>query len=195
MSLRIPARLRRRQREGLPTFVFVDLVGFTDATERLGDERAADLARAFRRAMCALSCRLDARQVKSMGDGVMIWSHDAGAAIEVAACTLREIGGRSDLLPVRVGVHTGAAARRGRDWYGRAVNVAARLAAQAEPNQALVSGATRAAADARAARLLGESQTLALRGVAQPVDAWSVLSARCPDPLAQRRGGDALRAR
>jgi class 3 adenylate cyclase len=30
---------------------------------------------------------------------------------------------------------------RGYDWYGSAVNVAARLAAQAEPNEALVSAA------------------------------------------------------
>jgi hypothetical protein len=30
---------------------------------------------------------------------------------------------------------------RGCDWYGSAVNVAARLAAQAEPNEALVSAA------------------------------------------------------
>jgi class 3 adenylate cyclase len=74
------ARLRRRQRRGLPTFVFVDLVGFTAATERLGDEAAADLAREFRRSMCALSCRLNTRLIKSMGDGVMIWARSAHAA-------------------------------------------------------------------------------------------------------------------
>lgn len=59
-------RLRRRQGKGDPTFLFVDLAGFTTATQRLGDDVAADLAREFRRTMCALSCRLDARQVKSM---------------------------------------------------------------------------------------------------------------------------------
>ena len=31
---------------------------------------------------------------------------------------------------------------RGLDWYGSTVNVAARLADQAEPNQALISGTT-----------------------------------------------------
>jgi hypothetical protein len=44
---------------------------------------------------------------------------------------------RADLLPVRVGVYTGPAVMQGCDWYGSAVNVAARLAAQAEPNEAL----------------------------------------------------------
>lgn len=62
-------RLRRRQGKGQPTFVFADLAGFASHTERMGDEAAADLAREFRRTMCAMSCRLDARQVKSMGTG------------------------------------------------------------------------------------------------------------------------------
>src|SRR5689334_9427525 len=141
------ARLRRRQRRGLPTFVFVDLVGFTAATERLGDEAAADLAREFRRSMCALSCRLNTRQIKSMGDGVMIWAHDPADAVVLAERTLHEIGTREDLLPVRIGVHTGPAVPRGGDWYGGAVNVAARLAAQAEPNEALISADTRAEID------------------------------------------------
>jgi len=166
------ARLRRRQRRGLPTFLFVDMVGFTAATERMGDEAATDLAREFRRAMCGLSCRMDARQVKSMGDGVMIWAHDPDDAIALAARTVTEIGTRDDLLPVRVGVHTGPAVQRGRDWYGGAVNVAARLSAQAEPNEALVSAGTVAAVGSRAAGSLADRRELSLRGVAEPVSAW-----------------------
>jgi adenylate cyclase len=166
------ARLRRRQRRGEPTFVFVDLVGFTSATERMGDVAAADLARRFRGAMCALSCRLGSRQVKSMGDGVMIWAHDPAAAVRLASRTVDEIGRRADLLPVRVGVHTGPAVRRGRDWYGRAVNIAARLAAQAEPNQALVSAATRSAVGDPGARGLDGCRRLELRGVSEPLDVW-----------------------
>lgn len=165
-------RLRRRQGKGDPTFLFADLAGFTTATQRLGDEAAADMAREFRRAMCALSCRLGARQVKSMGDGVMIWARDPAAAIAIASRAVEEVGTRPDLLPVRVGVHTGPAARRGRDWFGNAVNVAARLSAQAEPTQALISAATHAAVGARAARTLADPRDLRLRGVTEPVSAW-----------------------
>ena len=139
-------RRRRMSRHPAPTFVFADLAGYTALTEERGDEAAATVAREFRRAMCALSREHGATQVKSMGDGVMIWAPDPADAVALAARAVDEIGTRPDLLPVRVGVHTGPAVMRGCDWYGSAVNVAARLARQAEPNEALVSAATRAAA-------------------------------------------------
>jgi adenylate cyclase len=73
---------------------------------------------------------------------------------------------------VRVGVHTGPAVMRGCDWYGSAVNIAARLADQAEPNEALISAATRAAVRVSDTRPLSDRRELALRGVARPVSAW-----------------------
>ncbi len=67
-------RRRRMARHLSPTFVFADLVGYTALTEERGDQAAAKLAREFRRTMCALSREHGATQVKSMGDGVMIWA-------------------------------------------------------------------------------------------------------------------------
>jgi class 3 adenylate cyclase len=107
-----------------------------------------------------------------MGDGVMIWAHDPAVAIRIAAQAVQREGGRPELLPIRVGVHTGAAVRDGRDWYGTAVNVAARLAAQAGPNEALISASTRTAAAGRATEALSGRRELALRGVARTVTAW-----------------------
>jgi class 3 adenylate cyclase len=122
--------------------------------------------------MCALSRDHGASQVKSMGDGVMIWAPDPAAAVALAAHAVEDVGTRPDLLPVRVGVHTGPAVMRGCDWYGSSVNVAARLAGEAEPNQALVSAATRAAACGALERSLGARREVILRGVGQPVSAW-----------------------
>jgi class 3 adenylate cyclase len=170
--LRATRRRRRMQAHPAPTFVFADLVGYTALTEQRGDVAAARIAREFRRTMGELSRRHGAWQVKSMGDGVMIWAPDAGDAMALAAQAVEEVGSRGDLLPVRVGVHTGPAVMRGCDWYGSAVNVAARLAAEAEPNQALVSAATREAAHGADAPPLAARADLTLRGVAQPVSAW-----------------------
>jgi adenylate cyclase len=166
-------RRRRRMRRHLaPTFVFADLAGYTALTEERGDEAAADVAREFCRVTCALSREHGATQVKSMGDGAMIWAPDPADAIALAAHAVADVGTRSDLLPVRVGVHTGPAVMRGCDWYGGAVNVAARLARQAEPNEALVSAATRAAAGHRLAAALDDRREVALRGVRDVVAAW-----------------------
>jgi adenylate cyclase len=155
-----------------PTFLFADLAGYTALTEARGDQAAAELAREFRRAMCALARDHGARQVKSMGDGVMIWAPDPADAVALAALAVEEVGSRKDLLPVRVGVHTGPAVTQGCDWYGSSVNVAARLAGEAGPNEALVSEATRAAARGRLERNLRAPSALSLRGLERPVSTW-----------------------
>jgi class 3 adenylate cyclase len=160
------------RRHPAPTFVFADLAGYTALTEVRVDEAAARLAREFRRSMCVLSREFGATQVKSMGDGVMIWAPDPADAVALAARAVETVGTRPDLLPVRVGVHTGPAVMRGCDWYGSAVNVAARLAAQAEPNQALVSAATRTAAGGRLSAALDDRREVTLRGVRATVAAW-----------------------
>jgi adenylate cyclase len=167
-------RRRWMRRQPTPTFVFADLVGYTALTEHRGDQAAAGVAREFRRTICALSREHGAWQVKSMGDGVMIWAPDAGDAVALAAHAVEHVGARRDLLPVRVGVHTGPAVMRGCDWYGSAVNVAARLADKAKPNEVLVSAATRAAARGGLTPHLGSERELLLRGVERPIVAWTL---------------------
>jgi class 3 adenylate cyclase len=165
------SRLRWMARHPAPTFLFADLVGYTALTERCGDEAGARVAREFRRAIAALSREHGARQVKSMGDGAMIWAPDPAGAVALAARTVVEIGTRPDLLPVRVGAHTGPALMRDGDWYGSSVNLAARLARAAGPNEALISMATQSAAHQLESPLNSRCE-LVLRGVEQPMVAW-----------------------
>jgi len=151
--------------------LFADLVGYTALTERCGDEAGARVAREFRRAMTALSREHGARQVKSMGDGAMIWAPDPARAVALAARTVLDIGTRPDLLPVRVGAHTGPALMRDGDWYGSSVNLAARLARAAGPNEALISITTQSAARQLESALKSRCE-LVLRGVEEPMVAW-----------------------
>jgi class 3 adenylate cyclase len=168
------ATRRRRWMRGhpTPTFVFVDLAGYTTLTETRGDQAAARVASEFQRTMSALSRQHGAWQIKAMGDGVMIWAPDAARAVALAADTLEAVGNRADLLPVRVGVNTGPAVMCGWDWYGSTVNVAARLAGQAGINEALVSATSLAAASGDLPRPLGRRRLLALRGLERPVVVW-----------------------
>jgi adenylate cyclase len=155
-----------------PTFVFADLVGYTALTDTCGDSAAARVATEFQRTMSALSREHGAWQVKSMGDSVMIWVPDPARAVALAADTLQHVGTRDDLLPVRVGVHTGPAVMCGWDWYGGTVNVAARLAREAGPNEALVSATSRTATSSDLSRPLRGRRELHLRGLENPVVAW-----------------------
>jgi adenylate cyclase len=176
-GLRRAHAARRRRwmaRHPAPTFVFADLVGYTALTEEYGDETAARVAREFRRTISGLSREHGAWQVKSMGDGAMIWAPDAAGAVALAARLVEEVGIRPDLLPVRVGVHTGPVVMLGGDWYGSAVNVAARLAGEATANEALISWATRRAAHDDLNWSLRHRCEIALRGVERPIAVWSL---------------------
>jgi adenylate cyclase len=173
-----------------PTFLFADLVGYTALTEQRGDDVAARVAREFWRTMSALSREHQAWQVKSMGDAAMIWVPDAAQAVLLAARAVDEVGARADLLPVRVGVHTGPAVMRGGDWYGGAVNLAARLAGAAEPNQALISGATRSAAWGDDGWPVRTRRELALHGVQHPIVAWALAPAAPSRGVTPRSGPD-----
>lgn len=153
------------------TFLIADLAGFTALTEAHGDDFAADVAEAFIEGMRALLRGHEAHEVKSMGDAVFAHVGDADRALCLAGRVVEDLGARHGALGVRVGVHTGPAVNRGGDWFGAAVNVTARVVAEAQADEALVTSATLAAASdggaAHRTRPLGPRR---LRHVSRPVD-------------------------
>jgi adenylate cyclase len=125
------------------TFLFADLVGFTAFTERVGDEAAADVAVAFQWATAHLAADYGCDVVKSLGDAVMIHGRDAARVVALALRIAHELTAEGSSPAVRVGVHSGTAVRRGSDWYGSTVNVAARLGDAAAAGEVLISLTTR----------------------------------------------------
>ncbi len=119
------------------TFLFADLVGFTAYTERVGDEAAADVAVAFQTAAAHLAADFGCELVKSLGDAVMVRGEDAACVVALALRIARELREEGWCPELRMGVHSGSAVRRGGDWYGSTVNVAARLADAADPGEVL----------------------------------------------------------
>lgn len=160
------------------TFVFADLAGFTALTEAHGDERAADVALEFCRELNALLPD-DAEDLKMLGDACLLRVGDAGAAVTLGLRLTGDLPRRHGFPDVRVGMHTGSAARRGNDWFGSAINLAARVAALAGPCDVLLTAATRDAAGAPDGVLFEDRGTHELRHVAAPVD---LLRARSLDP-------------
>lgn len=175
------------------TFLFADLVGFTALAEAEGDDRALDAVLALQRRVHGLLREHSAEQVKAIGDGLMLRCADPGGAVRLGLRVVSELADESSVPPVRVGIHTGPALPREGDWYGRTVNVAARLCSVAPGGEVMVSESTRSAAGEIPGVDWGERELHWLRNVAEPVGTYLV-SAGPDEPVGgvhrpARRGG------
>jgi class 3 adenylate cyclase len=121
----------------LATVMFTDIVESTKRAAELGDRRWRDLSDAHNRAVRRLLERYRGREVKTLGDGFLATFDGPGRAIRCAR-ELREAV-RSVGLEVRSGLHTGEVELTGDDITGIAVNIGARVGAQASANEVLVS--------------------------------------------------------
>jgi class 3 adenylate cyclase len=153
------------------TFLFADLVGFTALTDSEGDDRAAEVALGLYERVRRLLPRYEADELKTLGDGVAIRCDRAANGIELAVSIVEELEAVPSFPAVRVGVHTGPAVERDGDWYGRTVNVAARLCTAAGGGEALVSEHARNAAGGLRGVEFAERRLHWLRNVTEPIPA------------------------
>jgi class 3 adenylate cyclase len=130
---------------GTVTFLFTDLEGSTRLWEQHPDAMKATLARHDQILRHAVA-RHDGRVVKTTGDGLHAAFAIAGDATAAAVDAQGELSAEAWSLPeplrVRMGLHTGHAEIRDGDYYGPAVNRAARVAAAAHGGQIVMSHAT-----------------------------------------------------
>jgi adenylate cyclase len=131
------------------TFAFVDMAGFTALTEAQGDEDAADLATMFADITRSVLGPGD-KLIKTIGDAVLVTSPDAAAGLSLIERVLTTAASEPRLPTLRAGLHHGEAVERDGDVFGAAVNLAARVAAEAHPAEVLGT-----APIAEAARELG----------------------------------------
>jgi adenylate cyclase len=123
------------------TIAFADLVGFTRLGESLEIEQIGDLTgRLFELASDA--ARPPVRLVKMIGDAAMFASLETEPLLD-AVVGLVESAGTDELPPLRAGVARGQALGRGGDWYGRPVNLAARITNFARPDSVVADQATK----------------------------------------------------
>jgi adenylate cyclase len=139
------AGLARRRPDQPPAIAFLDLTGYTKLTEERGDRVAAELAARLVDVVYELAHRYGGRPVKLLGDGVMFHFPDPAQAV---LCGLELVGQvqRAGLPRARVGVETGPVVFQNGDYFGRTVNIAARISDYASPGEVLVTDAVVAAA-------------------------------------------------
>src|SRR5437588_9377636 len=159
---------------GSHTFLFADLVGFTALAELEGDARALEVVLGMQERVRRLLREHGAEEVKVIGDGVMLRCADPRRAVKLGLRLVSELERKGGFPPVRVGIHSGPALSSGGDWYGRTVNVAARLCSVAPGGEVLVSEATRAAAGEIRGVGYRERELHWLRNVSDPIVTYLV---------------------
>jgi adenylate cyclase len=127
-----------RRMDRPPAVCFLDLTGYTRLTEERGDEAAAELAARLAGLVRRSSQEHGGTPVKWLGDGVMFYFREPAAAV-LAALEMVEVVGRQGLPPAHVGIHAGPVVFQDGDYFGRTVNLAARIAEYARPGEVLVS--------------------------------------------------------
>jgi adenylate cyclase len=151
----------------VPAMCFLDLVGYTQVTEERGDAAAAGLAETL-----ALLVGRSAREyggvpVKWLGDGVMVYFREPAGAVRSALRLVEQLP-VAGLPPAHVGVAAGPVVVQGGDYFGRTVNLAARIASRAGPGQVLVSQSVAESAPPAGVAVV-ELGELRLKGFARPV--------------------------
>jgi class 3 adenylate cyclase len=176
------------------TILYSDIRGFTQMAERMEPEELVDALNEYFSAMTDIVFSNGGTLDKYLGDGVLAFFGDpipfedhAERAVATAFEMLAEVGNlrgtwmrSEEELSVGVGISTGyvtvgnigSSTRTDYTVVGNHVNVAARLAAAAEPGQILVSERTMAAVQDRFDGVA--VQDLVMKGVQRPVKVFAL---------------------
>ncbi len=176
------------------TVMFCDLVGSTALSVRMDAEELHALIQRYRAACGDVVVRYGGHVAQYLGDGLMAYfgwpvAHEDAAerAVRAALDVVRAVRdlAAEQRLSVRIGIATGTVVvgeapslepTEARLAIGETPNLAARVQAEAQPDQVVITSATR--------RLLGEAFALSslgartLKGFAEPMQLWRVEDAR-----------------
>lgn len=161
------------------TIAFTDIVGFTELVAVQGDDVA--LAIVTRQEQIVSSeLPADARIVKELGDGLLLFFPDCGEAVKTCLRLQDRFDDETERfeLPlwVRIGLHWGKATRYRNDLIGHDVNIASRISDLAGPGEVLLSDA----AAERATTILDpdhleEVGPVVMKGIPEPVRIYRVV--------------------
>lgn len=148
---------------------FVDIVGYTPMADALDPDDLGSFIVDFERKAADAVSDHGGRVVKLIGDEVMFIVVSPDAAFDIAHALIAAFGD-SEATP-RAGVVYGEMVARGGDYYGRVVNLASRISAQAAGGEVLTDAAT---AEAALTHDFAPAGKHLLKGFAEPVDLCSL---------------------
>lgn len=123
--------------------MFTDIVGSTALAARLGDADYADVLTGHRRTVREVVAANRGSEVGTQGDGFLVTFPGPRQAVACAVALQRRLDAErtdADRVPhVRIGVHAGEVRERDGDVVGQVVNLAARVADSAGPDEVVVT--------------------------------------------------------
>jgi class 3 adenylate cyclase len=167
------------------TFLFTDLKGSTQLYDRVGDLVAFDLVQAHFRLLMEIVASEAGAVVKTIGDAVMATFPTPDRAL-AAALRMREamktLGGEHGDLLLKIGIHEGpclaVALNDRQDYFGHAVNIAARVQGLAVSQRIFASSPVvehpQSLRLLKSKRLKPKSQLYALAGVGNSLKVYEI---------------------
>ncbi len=173
-----PDLRRQAAPDGTVTLLFTDIIGSTPINERLGDKRWLEVLREHNAIVREHVSVHQGYEVKMEGDGFMLAFSSARRGIDCAMAIQRGIAERNasadEPFEVRAGLHTGEAIQDAGDFYGKHVNLAARIASHANAGQILVSSLLKELTDSAGDIDFDDGTDVELKGLSGSQRVYSV---------------------
>jgi GGDEF domain-containing protein len=157
-------------------FMFADLRGYSAYVERHGDQAGVELLGRYRGLVRATIAQFDGAEIRTEGDSFYVVFTSASSAVSCAMAIIDAAGKAEPRIQVGVGIHAGEAADTGEGPVGSAVNIAARVCSRAAPGEILVTETVRAVTRTVLPFRYVPRGAPALKGIAEPIQLFSVLS-------------------
>ena len=156
------------------TFMFTDIVKSTNLVEALGDEAWQGVLRWHDETLRSQFVSHRGEEVVATGDGFFVAFDSPDEALACAVAIQRKLADHRKTAgfapPVRIGVHAAGATQVGRNFTGKGVHEASRIAGLADGGEILAS--RESAAGGRFP--VSEPRTVDIRGMSEPIEVVSV---------------------
>ena len=164
--------------DGTVTIAFTDIEDSTRLNGFLGDQRWFEVLRAHNDVLRVVTTDHGGTVVKNHGDGFMLAFPSARRAIRCAfaiqASMVERFNDPGSPIRVRIGMHVGEVVREAEDFFGHAVNYAARIASTARGGEIVTSQLIHDLVAHTGEFRFGEPRTVELKGVPGAHRVWPV---------------------
>jgi class 3 adenylate cyclase len=190
-----PAGAARAASAGTRGFLFADLRDYTRYVDTHGDRAAAALLDRYRGSVRSAVALARGAEIRTEGDSFYVVFDSVSAAVYCGLAIVEAAGatadGPTDPIRVGVGVHAGETIETAEGFVGSAVNIAARLCAEAKAGELVVSDTVRALTRTSLEVDFEPLGARRLKGIEEPVVCYRVVSrgatAHAPDARPVRR--------